>query len=136
MRKMFGGSQKISHPEAPRVLRDAPHPEEAAKRPSRRALLSMRARPRRTHRVAPLIVIDALSAAARVEQFVEAEQAEILGPRLWAIKIALEIRPRTLFGVSPYLRGIEVEMLEQRLVETVAFVRRAAERHLDDGLDH
>src|SRR6516164_1148561 len=83
----------------------------------------------------PLVVMDAPPAATSLEQFVEAEQTQILGPRLWLIKIALEVVLAALIGVLPDLGGVAIEMLVQRFVEAVALVRRRAERHLDHGVD-
>src|SRR5437763_923353 len=79
--------------------------------------------------------MDAGSAAARVEQFFEPEQVEILRPRFRAVEIAVQIGPDSLIGISPELSGIGVEMPEQGFVEPVALVRRRPERRLDYGVD-
>src|SRR5271169_124034 len=103
--------------------------------PSRSSRALITARSSLAVQAAPLVVIDAPPAAARLEQFVEAEQTQVLGPRLWLVEIALEVVLAALVGVLPYLGGVEIEMLVQRFVEAVALVRRRAERHLDDGVD-
>src|SRR5215813_7512312 len=79
--------------------------------------------------------MDASPAPACVEQFFEPEQVEILGPRLWAVKIAVEVFPDATLGILPQLRGVAIEVLEERLVEAVALVRRRPERHLDHRVD-
>src|SRR5437016_6879457 len=84
---------------------------------------------------ASLVVINAPSAATRIEQFIEAKPIEILGPRLWSIEMTLKIILDAPLRVLPYLGGVEVEMLEQRLVEAIALVGCRPERDLDDGVD-
>src|SRR5208282_859016 len=103
--------------------------------PSRSSRALITARSSLAVQVAGSVVIDAPPAPARIEQFVEAEQTQVFGPRLWTIEIALEVVLAALVGVLPDLGGVEIEMLEQRFVEAVALVRRRAERHLDDGVD-
>src|SRR6516165_4603884 len=106
------------------------------RRPARRAAAALiTARSSLAVQAEPLVVIDAPPAAARLEQFVETEQTQILGPRLWLIKIALEVVLAALIGVLPDLGGVAIEMLVQRFVEAVALVRRRAERHLHHGVD-
>src|SRR6516162_2558949 len=103
--------------------------------PSRKSRALITARSSLAVQAELLVVIDAPPAAARLEQFVEAEQTQILGPRLWRIEIAFEVFLAALVGVLPYLGGVAIEMLEQRFVESIALVRSRAERHLDDGID-
>src|SRR5215471_3090928 len=82
-----------------------------------------------------LAVIDAGSAAAGVEQFLEPEQVEIFHPGFWAVEILVEIGLNAVFRALSYLPCVSVEMSEKWLVLTVALVRRRAERHLDHGVD-
>src|SRR5271156_3214266 len=103
--------------------------------PSRSSRALITARSSLAVQAAGSVVIDAPPAPARLEQFLKAEQVEVLGPRLWFIEIALEVVLAPLVGVLPDLGCVGVEMLEQRLVEAVPLVRRRAERHLDDGFD-
>src|SRR5271166_5362368 len=103
--------------------------------PSRSSRALITARSSLAVQTAGSVVIDAPPAPARIEQFVEAEQTQVLGPRLWTIEIALEVVLAALVGILPDLGGVEIEMLEQRFVKAVALVRRRAERHLDDGVD-
>src|SRR5487761_662351 len=72
------------------------------------------------------VVIDAGPTAGGVEQFLEAEPLEILGPGFRLVEIALQISADA---------GLAVAMAEQRLVKAVAFVRRRAERDFDDRVD-
>src|SRR5216684_2605149 len=100
---------------------------------SSRALITARSS-LAVHRAA-LVVIDAFPAAACIEQLLEPEEVEILGPRFRAVKIAVEVCPHAELGVLLYLGGVGVEMFEQGLIETIALVRRRPERNLDDGID-
>src|SRR4029077_17731620 len=73
------------------------------------------------------VVIDAPPPPRGIEQLLHADEVEILGPALGLIEIAIEILGDAFGRVLPDQLGIHVMVLEERLVETVALVRRAAE---------
>src|ERR1700737_5660745 len=84
----------------------------------------------RARRKDALIVINASPPPTRVEQFLQPEQVEVLGPRLWTIKIAAEVFPDAPLGILPQLGGVEIEVFEERFVKSIALVRRRPEGHL------
>src|SRR5271156_394698 len=71
--------------------------------PSRSSRALITARSSLAVQAEALVIIDAPPAAACLEQFVEAEQTEVLGPRLWLIEIALEVVLAALVGILPDL---------------------------------
>src|SRR4029077_15855758 len=81
------------------------------------------------------VVIDAPPAPRGIEQLLHADEVEILGPALGPVEIAIEVLRDTLGRILAHQLGVHVMVLEEGLIDAVALVRRAAEGHLDHGLD-
>src|SRR4029077_8525541 len=81
------------------------------------------------------VIVDAPSAAARIEHGIHAELGEIIRPGLRFVIIFVEIGFWPLHRIARRDLGVMIEMGEEGLVEAVAFMRRAAERRLDHRID-
>src|SRR5438874_3552731 len=84
---------------------------------------------------AGLCIVDAPAGARRLQQLVEPDQLQELGPRFRGVDEAVEIFLHTLDGVAVHQLDIGAHVTQHRFVDAVTFVRRAAERQLDHGVD-
>src|SRR5713101_7351898 len=81
-----------------------------------------------------LSIVDTLSGARRFEQLVHPDQREKLAPRFRAVDEPLEILRHALDRLLVHQSDIVLHVADHRLVNAIAFVRRASEGELDNGV--
>src|SRR3974390_185219 len=82
-----------------------------------------------------LSIVDALSGTRCFEQFVHSDQGKKIAPAFRTIDEFFQILLHPGHGLLVHQADIVLHMPQHRLVDAVAFVRRASERQLDHGID-